>query len=135
MRMMNWVRLAMTILQTEFPSYSICGNLARSFRIVPDMKSMPAENRRSLKQLSRTWDMDKETWIGLASIFSSLIESHPFLLTNHPRTCFVLRCLPFMQWPSTFRSKQSVLMMRPGLETLRSSLIIRSMMIRPGGKL
>lgn len=82
-RMVNWVQVSLGILETEFPSYSICATLARAFKISPILSCLPAENRNSLKALARTWCMDLDASLQfISSSFKLNLLFNFHLITN-----------------------------------------------------
>lgn len=68
--MQNWLHIALMIIDTEFPSYNICGHFATSMKIEEHAKHLPAENYDSLKHLARAFGYDKDTWMTMTSFIT-----------------------------------------------------------------
>ncbi|CAL1145168.1 unnamed protein product [Cladocopium goreaui] len=60
-RMMNWVKVATTILETEFPSFGVCMHLAVALRLNLQVDKMPRPSQDSAKALATAWGLDKDT--------------------------------------------------------------------------
>ena len=48
-------------MNTEFPSFGICMNLANAIKINPKIEKIPQSNLDSLKVLAEAWGIDKDT--------------------------------------------------------------------------
>ena len=59
--MMNWVKVATTILETEFPSFGVCMHLAVALRLNLQADKMPRPSQDSAKALATAWGLDKDT--------------------------------------------------------------------------
>lgn len=59
--MMNWVSLAESILEAEFPSFGVLYHFATGLHIAPQHERIPASSLTSLKVLGKKWNLDKET--------------------------------------------------------------------------
>ena len=62
-RMMNWVKVANTILETEFPSFGILIHFAAAMKLNPKLDKLPQPNIVSLKALASAFKVDKDTCI------------------------------------------------------------------------
>ena len=59
--MMNWVKLAENILDSEFPSFGVCMHLATALKIYPKLERIPQQSLKSLKELGAAFNVDAES--------------------------------------------------------------------------
>lgn len=58
-RMINWVSVATSILDTEFPSFGVCMHLANALRLDLNKAKMPQSSLQSVRALAGPWGIDK----------------------------------------------------------------------------
>jgi len=58
--MVNWCKIAESILETEFPSFGLLAHLGNAVAISKSTVDLGATNIKSLKVLAKTWNIDKE---------------------------------------------------------------------------
>ena len=58
--MMNWVSLAESILEAEFPSFGVLYHFATALHLAPQHERIPQSSMASLKILGKKWKLDTE---------------------------------------------------------------------------